>query len=300
MTRRDRHPTRTAPTCRPGRDGPCSGCPTRRSRGRERPDQHLAGPRNGVGGFPHLEASLANTAARMVVPPGSPVIMIVVLKLALVRDPDGNWMEFHTIADEQPMNDRARRAMCRGSASSPTTAPTRSRMCTSRWTGPNARSRGPNSTDDRARSRPRSPSEASSSAIGSGSASGTHPIRLRCARDLEARRGAGPRPVGCSDWELERLRRSSNPRCTSVPTTWTGSGATADDPAPDLPDAVSPNTSGICSSGVDRHPEDHPVDSAAVFVPAMASRSPACSCRSRGRSAFSCSPRCTTSTRSPP
>ena len=83
--------------------------------------------------------------------------------------------------------------------------------------------------------------------------------------------GAVPVPVrwDVPDWELERLREVIEPTVYIGPDDLTWIAATADDPVPDLPDAVSPNTSGICSSGSTGTPKIILSQAPAVFVPAM-------------------------------
>lgn len=63
--------------------------------------------------------------------------------------------------------------------------------------------------------------------------------------------GAVPVPVrwDVPDWELERLQEVVAPTVYVGPVDLVWLRATADDPVPDLPDVVSPHSSGICSSG---------------------------------------------------
>ena len=63
--------------------------------------------------------------------------------------------------------------------------------------------------------------------------------------------GAVPIPVrwDVPDWELDRLKEVIEPRVYVSPDDLSWIDATADDPVAELPEVVSPNSSGICSSG---------------------------------------------------
>jgi bile acid-coenzyme A ligase len=63
--------------------------------------------------------------------------------------------------------------------------------------------------------------------------------------------GAVPVPVrwDVPDWELERLKEVIDPAVYLGPDDLTWIRETADDPVPELPEVISPNSSGICSSG---------------------------------------------------
>jgi bile acid-coenzyme A ligase len=63
--------------------------------------------------------------------------------------------------------------------------------------------------------------------------------------------GAVPIPVrwDVPDWELDRLREVIEPKVYVGADDLTWVRATADDAVPDLPEVVSPNANGICSSG---------------------------------------------------
>lgn len=63
--------------------------------------------------------------------------------------------------------------------------------------------------------------------------------------------GAVPVPVrwDVPDWELQRLCEVIDPKVYVSPQDLAWIRATADDPVPDLPELLSPNSSGICSSG---------------------------------------------------
>ena len=63
--------------------------------------------------------------------------------------------------------------------------------------------------------------------------------------------GAVPIPVrwDVPGWELERLRAVVDPALYVSPDDLAWIRATVDDPVPDLPELVSPNSHGICSSG---------------------------------------------------
>jgi bile acid-coenzyme A ligase len=63
--------------------------------------------------------------------------------------------------------------------------------------------------------------------------------------------GAVPVPVrwDLPDWELARVREVIDPKVHLGPSDIPWIRATADDPVPELPDAVAPQRFGICSSG---------------------------------------------------
>ena len=63
--------------------------------------------------------------------------------------------------------------------------------------------------------------------------------------------GAVPIPVrwDVPEWELDRLKEVIEPKVYVSPDDLSWIDATADDPVSELPEVVSPNSSGICSSG---------------------------------------------------
>jgi bile acid-coenzyme A ligase len=69
--------------------------------------------------------------------------------------------------------------------------------------------------------------------------------------------GAVPIPVrwDVPDWELERLREVIDPKVYVSPEDVPWIRATSADPVPDLPEVVSPNSHGICSSGATGTPK---------------------------------------------
>jgi bile acid-coenzyme A ligase len=83
--------------------------------------------------------------------------------------------------------------------------------------------------------------------------------------------GAVPIPVrwDVPDWELERLREVIEPQVYVGPDDLGWIRATADDPVPTLPEVVSPNSNGICSSGATGTPKVILSDAPAVFNPMM-------------------------------
>jgi bile acid-coenzyme A ligase len=83
--------------------------------------------------------------------------------------------------------------------------------------------------------------------------------------------GAVPIPVrwDVPDWELERLKAVIQPRVYVGPDDLPWIRATADDPVPDFPELVSPNSNGICSSGATGTPKVILSDAPAVFNPMM-------------------------------
>jgi bile acid-coenzyme A ligase len=83
--------------------------------------------------------------------------------------------------------------------------------------------------------------------------------------------GAVPIPVrwDVPDWELERLREVIEPKVYVGPDDLDWIRATADDAVADLPEVVSPNANGICSSGATGTPKVILSDAPAVFNPMM-------------------------------
>ena len=83
--------------------------------------------------------------------------------------------------------------------------------------------------------------------------------------------GAVPIPVrwDVPDWELERLREVIEPKVYVGPDDLAWLRATADDAVPDLPEVVSPNANGICSSGATGTPKVILSKAPAVFNPMM-------------------------------
>jgi bile acid-coenzyme A ligase len=83
--------------------------------------------------------------------------------------------------------------------------------------------------------------------------------------------GAVPIPVrwDVPDWELERLREVIEPKLYVGPDDLEWIRATAGDPVPELPEVVSPNANGICSSGATGTPKVILSKAPAVFNPMM-------------------------------
>ena len=69
--------------------------------------------------------------------------------------------------------------------------------------------------------------------------------------------GAVPVPVrwDVPDWELARLREVIDPKVYVSPDDLAWIRATAADPVPELPEVISPNSQGICSSGATGTPK---------------------------------------------
>ena len=85
------------------------------------------------------------------------------------------------------------------------------------------------------------------------------------------RLGAVPVPVrwDVPDWELDRLKEVIEPKVYIGPDDLAWINATADDPVSEFPDLVSPNSSGICSSGATGTPKVILSQLPAVFNPMM-------------------------------
>lgn len=85
--------------------------------------------------------------------------------------------------------------------------------------------------------------------------------------------GAVPVPVrwDVPEWELARLREVIGPRVYLGPADLPWIDGTADLDLPDLPDAISPETSGICSSGSTGTPKVILSDRPSTYHPGMAS-----------------------------
>jgi len=83
--------------------------------------------------------------------------------------------------------------------------------------------------------------------------------------------GGVPIPVrwDVPDWELERLKEVIEPKVYVGPDDLEWIRATADDAVPELPEVVSPNANGICSSGATGTPKVILSKAPAVFNPMM-------------------------------
>jgi bile acid-coenzyme A ligase len=83
--------------------------------------------------------------------------------------------------------------------------------------------------------------------------------------------GAVPIPVrwDVPDWELDRLKEVIDPTLYVGPDDLAWIAATEDDPVLDLPDVVSPNSNGICSSGATGTPKVILADAPARYTPTM-------------------------------
>ena len=83
--------------------------------------------------------------------------------------------------------------------------------------------------------------------------------------------GAVPIPVrwDVPDWELDRLKEVIEPKVYVGPDDLSWIHATVDDPVPELPEVVSPNSNGICSSGSTGTPKVILSQLPAVFNPVM-------------------------------
>jgi bile acid-coenzyme A ligase len=81
--------------------------------------------------------------------------------------------------------------------------------------------------------------------------------------------GAVPVPVrwDVPDWELERLKQAIGPKLYVSPADLVWIHATTDDPVPELPLVVSPNSHGICSSGSTGTPKVILAQAPAVYNP---------------------------------
>ena len=79
--------------------------------------------------------------------------------------------------------------------------------------------------------------------------------------------GGVPIPVrwDVPDWELDRLKEVIEPTIYIGPDDLAWIAATADDPVPELPDVLSPNSNGICSSGATGTPKVILADNPALF-----------------------------------
>jgi bile acid-coenzyme A ligase len=79
--------------------------------------------------------------------------------------------------------------------------------------------------------------------------------------------GGVPIPVrwDVPDWELDRLKEVIEPTIYIGPDDLAWIAATADDPVPELPDVLSPNANGICSSGATGTPKVILADNPALF-----------------------------------
>ena len=124
-------------------------------------------------------------------------------------------------------------------------------------------------------------------------------VRLRRAGDLEARRSARARALGRTGLgaraaqggdPAQGLHRARRPRLDR---------ATSDDAAPDLPEVVSPNSHGICSSGATGTPKVILSDGPPVFDPMMSVPIAEAWLRVTDPNESSYWLPCTTSTRSP-
>ena len=83
--------------------------------------------------------------------------------------------------------------------------------------------------------------------------------------------GAVPIPVrwDVPDWELDRLKEVIEPKVYIGPDDLSWIHATVDDPVPEFPEVVSPNSNGICSSGATGTPKVILAQAPAVFNPVM-------------------------------
>ena len=79
--------------------------------------------------------------------------------------------------------------------------------------------------------------------------------------------GGVPIPVrwDVPDWELDRLKEVIEPSIYIGPDDLAWIAATAGDPVPELPDVLSPNSNGICSSGATGTPKVILADNPALF-----------------------------------
>lgn len=83
--------------------------------------------------------------------------------------------------------------------------------------------------------------------------------------------GGVPIPVrwDVPDWELDRLKDVIEPTIYIGPDDLAWIAATGDDPVPELPDVLSPNSNGICSSGATGTPKVILADNPALFNETM-------------------------------